>query len=1310
MVTTTDQGLSYIQYEADGVAVNFMLTFPYLIQDHIHVYLDGVESFDFTWLNSSEITMDVAPAALALLTIKRLTQQDERIVDFQDGGVIREATLDLDSNQLFYLTQEAIDTTAFNLAIDSTTSIIDAQNNKIINVADGVDPQDAVTKSQLDAVQAIADAAVVTADAAVVTANGIAATAATALANANIAIADAEEAIDTANDASATANAIAAVADQAALDATAALALATTAAADVIDAQADADAALADNAQEGITAGVGTGIVDFDGLSINVVTSKFDVGAVDAWFVDNETVPMTPTRVRVSFPASMANLVTNLATHLVTYVGINSAGVIIQSTSPFTATQRRTIIALGQVIHSDHIVVNAINNNPTVSYGSTNQLEDLMEGMGPFNMSGNVVSANGANLSINKSAGLMFKRGSNYNTDPRNPHQPTLAILTAPSNMRYRTQTGTEGANVSVVDPTMYDLAGVATLIPAATRWSIQRVAIFQSNLVRIQYGQAHYATLADALGAIGTEAFSYEQNIRENAMIIGYIVVRRNATDLSNTATCVFVQAPKFAGGSAGGVGTVPTLQRAYDNSSSPEITTDSTLGAFSLKRGSAADTDDVFETQNGAGTKTLSITGEGIIVNAGIATPKRADVKQDTKANLDIYAATATNGQLCFATDTKTYYGVVDGVLRSTGGTTGGLETAFQLVGDENIADWSTGDNATFLGAGAISVGAFVKNTSTPIQGLASYKYTQPASTAVNEYMASPAQALDLRFRGRECTFSMSNKYSGATGDIEVIFYDATNSVVLPTSVFIQANTSLNRFATNVFVPATCTSIRVGFQTRVQNAGKIFEFDSIEFGLDSTVFANVTNILSSVNLTGSTVSSGSYLRAVAVEASTKSDYLSYFTISDDSTNGTRLYAKKAGLYTFNAVTIHATATLIEVILYAGKGGIEYMLDRSRENQTSANGYAGATGSIYLEVGDYLVASNGSSNGTVSLTYLRASLVASNTNILTVPDTFSTDTAPLVYAGSGTYTLATLANAPVGTFITYTTTISTTDTRVQTTTAPTQTTADMNTNGINIFTRVYAAASTAGNPGLVAIQIGKGMKGVSLSVYKSTGKVNAGNLDYSLFSANAVQVGAIYKDYNETTGILLVNTTAVQSASTNQSLLIFSDGTSQTNGYLVINASKNSALTGMNINAVAARGVNTAGTLITAETMVWNASKTYDTHNALDAATGIFTAPESGYYQASWAVTFVATTYAQGDKWFTYLYKQGAPYAIGMYNRVEGYQTVADIEASVGSCGVFLIKGETAHIHASNDKVGGVALYTGAGANHFSIHKINVG
>lgn len=53
--------------------------------------------------------------------------------------------------------------------------------------------------------------------------------------------------------------------------------------------------------------------------------------------------------------------------------------------------------------------------------------------------------------------------------------------------------------------------------------------------------------------------------------------------------------------------------LQSTYNNSSNPEIVTNATLGALSIRRGSAADTDKVFEVLNGAGASSFEIDGNG-------------------------------------------------------------------------------------------------------------------------------------------------------------------------------------------------------------------------------------------------------------------------------------------------------------------------------------------------------------------------------------------------------------------------------------------------------------------------------------------------------------------------------------------------------------------------------------------------------------------------------------------------------------------------------------------------------------------------
>jgi hypothetical protein len=74
--------------------------------------------------------------------------------------------------------------------------------------------------------------------------------------------------------------------------------------------------------------------------------------------------------------------------------------------------------------------------------------------------------------------------------------------------------------------------------------------------------------------------------------------------------------------------------------------------------------------------------------LTGASIQTPIRSDVKQGTLASLVTYAATATNGQIVYATDEKAMYQVVDGDLVGIGGagivklTAGENISAFDLV----------------------------------------------------------------------------------------------------------------------------------------------------------------------------------------------------------------------------------------------------------------------------------------------------------------------------------------------------------------------------------------------------------------------------------------------------------------------------------------------------------------------------------------------------------------------------------------------------------------------------------------------------
>ena len=162
-LTTIEQGLSFVQYEADGTTPNFPIIFDYLSQSDVKVFVGNTE-VTYTWLNAATVTPDVLPENGDIVTVRRFTTNTERLVDFTDGGQLSERDLDKDSNQLFFLTQEAADTTNFNLTTDPLLQVVDFKGNRGINLAAPVNPTDAINKQYIDALESSVASAVNTAN------------------------------------------------------------------------------------------------------------------------------------------------------------------------------------------------------------------------------------------------------------------------------------------------------------------------------------------------------------------------------------------------------------------------------------------------------------------------------------------------------------------------------------------------------------------------------------------------------------------------------------------------------------------------------------------------------------------------------------------------------------------------------------------------------------------------------------------------------------------------------------------------------------------------------------------------------------------------------------------------------------------------------------------------------------------------------------------------------------------------------------------------------------------------------------------
>ena len=289
-----------------------------------------------------------------------------------------------------------------------------------------------------------------------------------------------------------------------------------------------------------------TGFLQGLALSINADPTKFNIAA--GYYVVTDFTNLTQPVVKIINYAGATGLTpAYLATANSTYVALDINGAVVSSASPFTDAQRRTLAIIGNVVHSNHTTINVVNEikAPIVAVG--NQLHDFMKAIGFLNESGNVYSANGSNLQINKSVGDIFGMGINA-SDYLSPHKLTIPSQTA-LTFAYRFQNGTQLEDTQNINPNIYDVGGTSTATPS-NKWTIQRINLFQSGLSRIQPGQNVYNSFNDAVVALPTQSFVTEQNIADNAVFRCYLIVQQGTTNLASAVAggaAQFVPVDKF-------------------------------------------------------------------------------------------------------------------------------------------------------------------------------------------------------------------------------------------------------------------------------------------------------------------------------------------------------------------------------------------------------------------------------------------------------------------------------------------------------------------------------------------------------------------------------------------------------------------------------------------------------------------------------------------------------------------------------------------------------------------------------------------
>ena len=108
---------SLVMYAGNGSNKNFTIHFPYLDKAHVKVKVADANTTAFTWLTSSSIQFNTAPAARAVIEIYRETPLNYVPVDFTDGSILLERDLDLLTLFNLYVDQEIADKAARAIAL-----------------------------------------------------------------------------------------------------------------------------------------------------------------------------------------------------------------------------------------------------------------------------------------------------------------------------------------------------------------------------------------------------------------------------------------------------------------------------------------------------------------------------------------------------------------------------------------------------------------------------------------------------------------------------------------------------------------------------------------------------------------------------------------------------------------------------------------------------------------------------------------------------------------------------------------------------------------------------------------------------------------------------------------------------------------------------------------------------------------------------------------------------------------------------------------------------------------------------------------
>jgi len=617
-----------------------------------------------------------------------------------------------------------------------------------------------------------------------------------------------------------------------------------------------------------------TGLYTWSGVKfVKVDATHVGIGAMAGVIVDTAG---SDTLVSYAGTASVLDAFVGSTTN--TYYSVDSTGTLVQRGTAPTPAQHRSEIVLGFSVHNPVGTISAVTAIPDVAINAMSQTRDILNGaIGIVNRGVHPIPYSTA-LQIQVTGGTLSRLGIGYTTSITDPSRVTIAP-TAPTTFQYRSKTGTATGNLTSIEVGYYDLAGARTAI-GSTKFTSQRVYVSPTGAIRLQWGQYLYNSLALAIQALPNEAFTTYPAFENNLVLIGAITVRSTASNLSDTDQAVFTPASIFGEMASGGGGTATTsLQGAYNNSAEPEILTDTTRGALSIKRGTSADTDKVFEVINGAGATTASITGAGVITGSNLS-----GINSGDQTSVTGNAGTATKLATPRAINGVNFDGTA--AITITAAPNAHTQAA------STITDFSTATTAVVLSGFVTGANSTILNTDTVETAFEKTQGQLNAKGTGNGTVTSVA-ALTIGTTGTDLSSTVATGTTTPVITLQVPTASATNRGVL---------SAANWSTFNGKEPA----IAAGTTAQYYRGDKSWQaLNSTAVGL-----GNVANTAQVTSVTGTApvVSSGGLTPAISMAA------------ASGTVNG---YLTSANWTTFNNKTSTGTGTANTVPKYTAAGAI---------------------------------------------------------------------------------------------------------------------------------------------------------------------------------------------------------------------------------------------------------------------------------------------------------------------------------------------------------------------------------------------------